>query len=113
MNQRSLWVKIMSGALAVVLLSSCAGTPPLGGAAGQGLQVVNATEMPPPSGVDTSGPQRTYLLGPADEIPVDVLRVADLKDRKFKLDGAGSLSTPFAGTLNADGQPADTFMPKA
>src|SRR3546814_9808954 len=89
MNQRSLWVKIRSGALSVVLLSSCAGTPPLGGEAGQGLQVVNATEMPPPSGVDTSGPQRPYLLGASDEILVDVIGVDELTERKFQLDGEG------------------------
>src|SRR3546814_20684805 len=103
MNQRSLWVKIMSGALAVVLLSSCAGTPPLGGEAGQGLLVVNATEMPPPSGVDTSGPQRPYLLGPSDEILVDVLGVDERKERKFQLAGAGTVSISFAGTLYVSG----------
>src|SRR3546814_11205591 len=97
MNQRSLWVKIMSGALAVVLLSSCAGTPPLGGEAGQGLQVVNATEMPPPSGVDTSGPQRPYLLGPSDEILVDVIGVDEHKARPFTTDGAGNVPLTWEG----------------
>src|SRR3546814_9635131 len=109
MNQSSLWVKIMSGALAVVLLSSCAGTRPLGGEAGQGLQVVNATEIPPPSVADTSGPQRPYLLGPSDGILVDVIGVDELKERKFQLDGAGNVSIPLAGTLNAAGQTADQF----
>src|SRR3546814_14325656 len=100
MNQRSLWVKIMSGALAVVLLSSCAGTPPLGGEAGQGLQVVNATEMPPPSGVDPSGPQRPYRLAPSDEILVGVSGVDLPKERKFPLDGAGNVSLPLEGPAN-------------
>lgn len=109
MNQRSLRVKIMSGALAIVLLSSCAGTPPLGGEAGQGLQVVNATEMSPPLGIDTSVPQRPYLLGPSDEILVDVIGVDELKERKFQLDGAGNVSIPLAGTLNAAGKTAEQF----
>src|SRR3546814_19485751 len=65
--------------------------------------------MPPPSGVDTSGPQRPYLLGPSDEILVDVIGVDELKERKFQLDGAGNVSIPLAGTLNAAGQTADQF----
>src|SRR3546814_19357270 len=65
--------------------------------------------MPPPSGVDTSGPQRPYLLGPSDEILVDVIGVDELKECKFQLDGAGNVSIPLAGTLNAAGQTADQF----
>lgn len=109
MIKRSSGVKIMSGALAIALLSGCAGTPPLGGGAGQGLQVVDATEMPAPAGVDTSNPQRPYLLGPSDEILVDVIGVDELKDRKFQLDGSGNVSIPLAGTLNAAGQTPDQF----
>lgn len=109
MIQRSLGVKVMPCTFALAMLAGCAGAPPLGGNAGEGLQVVDATEMPAPSGVDTADPRRPYLLGPSDEILVDVIGVDELKERKFQLDGSGSVSIPLAGTLNATDQTVDQF----
>lgn len=109
MIRRSFRVKIVSGGIALALLSGCAGTKALGGANGEGLQVVNATEMPPPDGIDTGGSVRPYRLGPSDEILVDVIGVDELKERKFSLDGAGNVAVPLAGTLNADGLTAEQF----
>lgn len=109
MIRRSFAVEIVSSALALALLAGCAGAPPLGGTDVPGLQVIDAAAMPPPAGVDASSLARPYLLGPADEILVDVIGVEELKARKFQVDGAGNVAIPLAGTLNADGQTADQF----
>ncbi|KTE01983.1 MAG: polysaccharide biosynthesis/export family protein [Sphingopyxis sp.] len=109
MIRRSFGVKIMSGALGLALLSGCAGTKALGGANGEGLQVVDAKQLPPPNGIDISGDVRPYLLGPSDEILVDVVGIDELKERKFSLDGAGNVAVPLAGTLNASNQTAEQF----
>ena len=86
---------------AALLLSACASTPPLGGA--PGLTVLDTAALPAPEGVQAGSPTRPYLIGPGDELLVDVLGFDELKERKISTDGEGRFTLPLAGTVEADG----------
>ncbi|GAA0864110.1 polysaccharide biosynthesis/export family protein [Sphingopyxis soli] len=88
-------------AAAVLLVSGCASTRSLGGA--PGLTVLDTTTMPVPEGVQPGSMTRPYLVGPGDELLVDVLGIDELHERKISTDGEGRMSLPLAGTIDANG----------
>jgi polysaccharide biosynthesis/export protein len=92
------------GAMAAVLslaLTACAHTPEIGGA--PGITVLDLQALPAPTGIDPNSNARPYLLGPGDELLVDVVGIEGLDDRKISLDGSGRVSIPLAGVIEANG----------
>ncbi len=88
-------------ALGALALAGCAHTPELGGA--PGITVVDLASLPAPYEVDASTSARPYLLGPGDEVLVDVVGIEGMNDRRISLDGAGRISIPLAGVIDANG----------
>ena len=85
----------------VLLLAGCASTTPLGG--GAGITVLDTSTLPPPAGVVSSDGTYPYLIGPGDELLIDVLGIETLSERKISTDGSGRLSLPIAGVIEANG----------
>lgn len=86
---------------AVFLLAGCATTEPLGG--GAGITVLDTNTLPPPVGTVSIDGTYPYLVGPGDELLVDVLGIETLSERKITTDGSGRLSLPIAGVIEANG----------
>jgi polysaccharide export outer membrane protein len=86
---------------ACVVLTGCAGNRPIGGS--PGLTVVEGNKLPAPSPLDILGQARPYLLGPYDELSIEVYGVEDLS-RKVQVDAAGRVSLPLAGTFDVSGK---------
>lgn len=95
---------MLSAALpAVLLVTACAGAPPL--RTSPYVQVVGATELPPPSRDDPSA--QLYRIGELDRLVVDVQGFTELTDREFQVDAAGRLSIPIAGSMTVAGATPD------
>ena len=108
MGQRGLAIVAVLSALA-----ACS-TPPLGpvqtpaGAMSSHVQIVNATELPPPDGVAPGGGlTRPYLIGPGDVLTIGVYGVEDLASRDVRADASGRISFPLAGSIDAAGKTTD------
>lgn len=84
-----------------LLLSGCASTPPLGGA--PGITVLGSSTLPLPAGYSEGTGARPYLVGPGDELLIDVLGIDSLTARKISVDGSGRMSLPMAGVVDANG----------
>ena len=95
--------RILFSALALMVLSGCAGAPPLGG---PGVEVVSASSLPQPTRADLSANTRPYLIGPFDKLKIDVFGVEDLK-RDVQIDASGRLSFPLIGVVEAAGRTPD------
>lgn len=99
----SAWRKSLLVLPAVALLSACAGAPPL--RTSPYVQVVDATELPPPSQKDPAG--QVYRIGAFDRLVIDVQGFTELTDREFQVDTAGRLSIPIAGSMTVAGTTPD------
>lgn len=86
---------------AILLLAGCASTDPLGG--GAGITVLDTNTLPPPLGEIVGDGTYPYLIGPGDELLIDVLGIDTLSERKITTDGSGRLSLPIAGVIEANG----------
>jgi polysaccharide export outer membrane protein len=100
-------VRVLAMALCC-LTAGCAAAPlgPVRGPDGQlssRVQVISASELPPPSHADLSGPARPYLIGPFDTLTIDVFGIEELSRREIRADAAGRISFPLAGTIDAAG----------
>jgi polysaccharide export outer membrane protein len=83
---------------------------PLETAAGptSSVQIVNATELPPPDRADLFAQSRPYLIGPFDKLVIDVFGIAELTQKEYQTDASGRISFPLAGIIEAAGKtPAD------
>lgn len=83
----------------VLTITACAGAPPL--ETSPYVQVIDATELPPPSRQDALG--RVYRIGELDRLLIDVQGFTELTEREFQVDAAGRLSIPIAGSLTVAG----------
>ena len=92
----------LSLALAGTALTACGSRPPLGGASG--LQVVAASELPPPRAGEQNYGARPYLVGPFDKLKIDVFGVEDLSEREVQIDASGRASFPLVGSFEAAGK---------
>lgn len=88
--------------LCAVLLVSCGGQPPLGGA--PAMSVVSGTQLPPPERMDIVGPDRPYLIGPYDKLIIDVFGIEELSKKEVQTDASGRISFPLAGVIEAAGK---------
>jgi polysaccharide biosynthesis/export protein len=92
-------------AAAAVSLSGCS----LGSGGGKlgetGLvQVIDGTTLPAPTGRDVVATSRPYVIGPQDQLSIDVFGIEPLMNRQpIVVDAAGNISFPIAGTIAAAG----------
>lgn len=87
-----------------VALAACAYGPSGGGVGETGqINVVSSSVLPEPSPADTVGAPRSYVIGPQDVLVVDVFGVEEMTDREIVVDGAGRISIPLAGSIEAAG----------
>lgn len=91
-------------------VAGCAGTKPIGrasgtlGEAGNNVQVVQASEMPPPDRSDLIELNRPYLIGPFDKLVIDVFGIEELSKKEVQTDAGGRISFPLAGIVEAAGR---------
>jgi polysaccharide export outer membrane protein len=83
------------------LLTACAGPPPL--RSNEHVVVPADGVLPPPTRQDSSIQLRTYVLGPADRLSVEVLGIAELS-RAVLIDASGRISLPVVGDIIAAGK---------
>ncbi len=90
--------------LVLATLAGCAYGPTGGhvGETGQ-VQVFASSTLPEPSAADTIGQSRSYLIGPKDILIIDVFGVEEMTAREIAVDGAGRISVPLAGSIDAAG----------
>ena len=103
-------IRILAAAATCCLMAAC-GTPRLGpvqtstGQLSSRVQVVNASELPPPDGIPAgSNRARPYLIGPFDTLTIDVYGIEELSRREVRADAAGRISFPLVGTIDAAGK---------
>lgn len=95
---RSLFLPI----LAPVVLSACAGAPPIQST--DRLSVIQGAQvLPPPARTDLSTDDRLSLIGPLDTISVSIFGVAELS-REIQVDSSGRIAMPLIGTFDAGGK---------
>jgi polysaccharide biosynthesis/export protein len=90
-------------------VASCAGTKPIGDrsgnvANGQGVEVVQSGELPPPDRSDLLELNRPYLIGPFDKLVIDVFGIEELSKKEVQTDAGGRISFPLAGIIEAAGR---------
>jgi polysaccharide biosynthesis/export protein len=86
-----------------LLLAACASTPPIGSSGGTGITLTDATELPPPVGVDPVTGFAPYRIGANDQLLIDVFGFEELNAREITTDASGRISVPIAGEVNAMG----------
>lgn len=94
------WKLASVGALAVVV-QGCGGSSPTLGAASQAVSVQQ--ELPSPDPLQALRVQRTFVLGPFDEIKVSVFGADELA-REGMVDSSGGFSMPLLGQIAAAGK---------
>ena len=89
----------------VLAASACAQGPALqAGQTHPNIELLASSELPVPSGFDTSDPARPYLIGPFDRLKVDVFGVPELSNAEIQADASGRISVPLAGEIEAAGK---------
>lgn len=93
-------------AMSYVALSACAGQKfaPAGTSTPGGAQVVEGSELPPPTSGDLISMDRPYYLGPFDKLQIDVFGIQDLSKQEVQVDASGRLSFPLIGVVEAAGK---------
>ena len=67
-------------------------------------QVIDGTSLPTPTGRDVVATSRPYVIGPQDQLSIDVFGIEPLMNRQpIVVDAAGNISFPIAGTIAAAG----------
>lgn len=93
-------------------VSACAGPSKLGSAGGvradgqsaAQVQVAPSNVLPPPERSDLFGQNRPYLIGPFDQLTIDVFGIEDLSRKQVQTDAGGRISFPLAGVVEAAGK---------
>lgn len=62
--------------------------------------MVQSTELPPPEAADLQTGLRETLIGPGDELTIDVFGLPELS-RSVRVDSSGRIAIPLAGSLEA------------
>lgn len=66
------------------------------------LQLVEGGELPAPTREDLTVPSRPYVIGPSDQLVIDVYGLPELS-RTLTVDLSGQVALPLAGQLKASG----------
>jgi len=88
-------------ALLALALTACASTPRF--TPGPHLTLVDTTELPPPTGVNSSTGQYEYRIGALDKLTVNVLGAPELT-QEVQADGSGRIIFPLIGEVIAQGK---------
>jgi polysaccharide biosynthesis/export protein len=104
MPVRKLAKQFMFTAALSLILTSCAGTPKLGGA--PGLTVIDASQLPAPTKADLTGQEHDYYVGPFDRLTIDVFGIEEMSKRDVQVDAGGRISFPLAGVIPVSGKTA-------
>jgi polysaccharide export outer membrane protein len=91
--------------VALLLLAGCAEGPRLGETAAP-MAVTTLAVLPPPTGADLAAAARPYRIGPLEKLEVKVFDFEDLSGT-FQTDGAGRISMPLVGEIDASGRTPD------
>lgn len=94
-------IRCCAAAAIAIALSGCAGGPPFVGR--EGLEVVQGGDLPPPTRQDLGTAAAEALIGPLDQLQVEVFGVAELT-RSVQVDAGGRISLPLAGVIEAAGK---------
>ncbi len=93
-------LKIFLAGLAGLVLSACASHTP---APRSDLVMVQPTELPPPTTTDLILPQRAFVIGPLDQVSIEVYGLPELS-RSVQVDSAGQISLPLVGSIQVSGK---------
>ncbi len=93
-------MKYLSILFSALLLSGCGGPTVLGG--GPNVTAVSSDGLPEPTRLDQLSSNRPYLIGPFDELKIDVFGVEALS-KEMQIDASGRLSFPLVGVVEASG----------
>lgn len=66
------------------------------------LTFVDRAALPPPVRADLGASGRPFVIGPSDQLAVDVFGLQDLS-RSVRVDAGGNIALPLAGTIQASG----------
>lgn len=89
--------------LPVLILSACSGGRFEGR---EGLNVVRQAPLPEPQRQDLTIPSRPYVIGPSDQLMVDVFGIPEL-GKTLTVDLTGRISLPLVGPVQASGMTSD------
>lgn len=82
------------------MLGGCASDPFIGR---PGLTVVEQKALPEPLATDLVSPPRAQVLGPFDQVSIDVFGLPEFS-RTLTIDRSGNISLPLAGEIVASGR---------
>lgn len=104
-SYRILMKRSSFAAVALSLFVAGCVSGPSGGKLGEtgAAQVVDDASMPAPTFADTVAGARTYVIGPFDQLQIDVFGIPELSDRQVTADAGGRIAFPIAGTIEAAG----------
>jgi polysaccharide export outer membrane protein len=86
--------------LGVTAVAGCAGPRFVGR---PGLSIVEGTALPPPGTVDLIANERAFVIGPLDEVAIDVFGVPEMT-RSIQVDASGRIALPLVGAVDASGK---------
>lgn len=92
---------VLTSALTLIVGGCAYG--PSGGKLGESGYSNVVSEMPQPGRDDTVKASRAYMIGPFDQLIIDVFGIPELANRQITADAAGRISFPIAGTIDAAG----------
>ncbi|PTM47987.1 polysaccharide export outer membrane protein [Sphingomonas aerolata] len=88
----------------VLLLAACGGREQL--VSTPNLTVIREAELPQPTRMDLTPPDRPSFIGPLDVIFIDVFNVDEMS-RELQVDASGHISLPLVGSIDANGKTRD------
>jgi polysaccharide biosynthesis/export protein len=97
LKKLSFFVPLLAG----LLLVACGHEQPL--TSGPNLTVAAAGQLPPPSTTDLIQPSRPFVIGPFDQVAIDVYGLPELS-RSVQVDASGNVSLPLVGPLLVAGK---------
>lgn len=100
--------RLLAVLIAASALSACASRAPVGalpGASGptSSVRVVQSGALPTPTVSDFTGDVLPYRIGAYDILDIGVFGIEGLERREVRVDGAGRVSFPIVGTIEALG----------
>lgn len=70
----------------------------------QAVKVVDQAALPAPFRQDQSQTSVPYLVGPFDELAIDVFGITELSEREVQVDASGNISFPLVGSFAVAGR---------
>lgn len=101
-------LRLLAALVAASILSACASRPPIGALPGptgptSNVQVMQSGALPAPAVSDFVGETLPYRIGAYDVLDIGAFGIDGLERREVRVDGAGRVSFPIVGTIDALG----------